>query len=64
MLRSGLEDLEHTSLTQYPVNKGLQVLGEAGFKSVLQKIKQLHLWEVDETENPNIMTKEENKKAL
>jgi hypothetical protein len=34
--------LEHTTMTQYTINKGLKVFGEAGTEAVLSELKQLH----------------------
>jgi hypothetical protein len=34
--------LEHTDMTQYTINKGLKVFGEAGTEAVLSELKQLH----------------------
>ena len=64
MLHAGLEDLEHTALTQYSVKKGLQVFGQAGAEAVLQEMKQLHDRKVGQPENPAMLTREEKKKAL
>jgi hypothetical protein len=34
--------LEHTVMTQYTINKGLKVIGDAGTEALLSELQQLH----------------------
>jgi hypothetical protein len=40
--------LEHIIMTQYTINKGLKVIGDAGTEAVLSELQQLHDWKAVE----------------
>ena len=44
MQNSDLEDLEHTELMQYSVEKGIQVFGSSVYYADLHELNQLHIW--------------------
>jgi len=42
LLNNGIEELDHATLTQCSVKKGLQVFGREGAEAVLSEMRQLH----------------------
>lgn len=51
-------------LTQYPVKKGLKILGSEGKKAVRKEMLQIHLRDVIEPKDPQQLSTEEKRKAL
>ena len=64
MLNYGIEELEHTALTQYSVKKGLQIFGRDGAEAVLSEMRQLHDMKALEPRRAEMLTREEKKRAL
>ena len=64
MLQPGLEDLEHTALTQCSAKKGLQVFGEAGEEAIISEMQQLDTMDVVEQKLASMLTQQEKKDAL
>ena len=56
--------LEHTVMTQYSVNKGIQIFGDAGIDAVTQELKQLHDRKVIIPVMMSSMSKEMKRSAL
>jgi hypothetical protein len=56
--------LEHTVMTQYSVNKGIQIFGDAGIDAVTQELKQLHDRKVIIPVMTSSMSKEMKRSAL
>ena len=64
MLHCGIQELEHTVLTQYSVNKGLKVFKEEGAEAVVTELKQLHDRKVMTPKKALMLTRAEKKAAL
>jgi len=64
VLQPGLEDLEHTALTQCSAKKGLQVFGEAGEEAIISEMQQLDTMDVVEQKLASMLTQQEKKDAL
>jgi hypothetical protein len=56
--------LKNVMMTQFSIKKGLKVFGKAGAKANISKMKQLHDRKVIEPKPANMLTREENGKAL
>jgi hypothetical protein len=56
--------LEHTSMTQHSVKKGLKEFGKAGSDAVIAEMQQLHDRDVIEPKKANQLTQGEENKAL
>jgi hypothetical protein len=57
--------LEHIAMTQYTINKGLKVFGEAGTEAVvLSKLKQLHNRKAIKPKSGNQITCKERRDSL
>jgi len=64
LLNYGIEELEHTALTQYSVKKGLEVFGRDGAEAVLSEMRQLHDRHVIVPKKATMLTRDEKKSAL
>ena len=57
--------VENIVMTQHSIKKGLKLYGEAGgAEAVMSEMQQLHSRDVIEPKSANMLTSEENKKAL
>jgi len=56
--------LQHTTLTQYSVKRGLKEFGQDGADAIVKEMKQLDERDVIEPKNPNMLTRQEKVNAL
>jgi len=54
-------NLQHTTLTQYSIKKGLEVFKEAGADAVVKEMQQLDERNVIEPKHANMLTREEKR---
>ena len=64
MIRIGIEILEHTVLTKYSVNKGLQVFGQGITNAIITNMQHLNYSEGMETKKTEVLTHKERNEAL